>query len=156
MPAHVIFSQVDSKPAGFSKVWLQDIVRHQLKFNGVLFSDDLSMAGACAVGDISARVHAAITAGCDIALVCNDRVAAHEAAEAARDLPYPNQRRIKTMCGQIPVWQGDLESTCQQFPHWQHAKDTILQTFFGAQTLTESANDACDLADPTNYKLNKL
>lgn len=156
MPAHVIFSQVDNNPAGFSKIWLQDIVRHQLKFDGVLFSDDLSMAGACAVGDISARVHAAINAGCDIALVCNDRIAAHEAAEAARDLPYPNQRRIKTMCGQIPVWQGDLESTCQQFPHWQHAKDTILQTFFGSQPLTESANDACHLADPTNYKPNKI
>lgn len=156
MPAHVIFSQVDNNPAGFSKIWLQDIVRHQLKFDGVLFSDDLSMAGACAVGDISARVHAAINAGCDIALVCNDRIAAHEAAEAARDLPYPNQRRIKTMCGQIPVWQGDLESTCHQFPHWQHAKDTILQTFFGSQPLTESANDACHLADPTNYKPNKI
>lgn len=156
MPAHVIFSQVDNNPAGFSKIWLQDIVRHQLKFDGVLFSDDLSMAGACAVGDISARVHAAINAGCDIALVCNDRVAAHEAAEAARDLPYPNQRRIKTMCGQIPVWQGDLESTCQQFPHWQHAKDTILQTFFGSQPLTESANDTCESVDPTNYKPNKI
>ena len=156
MPAHVIFSQVDDKPAGFSKIWLQDIVRHQLKFDGVLFSDDLCMAGACAVGDISARVHAAIKAGCDIALVCNDRVAAHEAAEAARDLPYPNQRRIKTMCGQIPIWQGDLESTCQQFAHWQCAKDNILQTFFGSQTLTESANNACHLADPTDYKLNEI
>ena len=152
MPAHVIFSQVDDKPAGFSKIWLQDIVRHQLKFDGVLFSDDLCMTGACAVGDVSARVHAAIQAGCDIALVCNDRVAAHEAAESARDLPYPNQSRIKTMCGRIPIWQGDLESTCQQFSHWQCAKDNILQTFFGSQTHPESSDNSCDLVDPTNYK----
>lgn len=129
MPAHVIFSQVDTKPAGFSKIWLKDIIRDQLKFEGVLFSDDLSMAGAQAAGDISERVQAAINAGCDIALVCNDRVAAHEAAKAAQDLPYPNQKRVKTMCGQIPVWQGDLEATCQQFDHWKQAKDTVLQTF---------------------------
>ena len=152
MPAHVIFSQVDNKPAGFSKIWLQDIVRHQLKFDGVLFSDDLSMAGAGAVGDISARVHAAIEAGCDIALVCNDRVAAHEAAQAAQDLPYPNQRRIKTMRGQIPIWTGDLETTCQQFPHWQQAKDTITQTFFSPNALAASVVSGKNIADPTDYK----
>ncbi len=157
MPAHVIFSQVDSKPAGFSKIWLQDILRQQLKFNGVLFSDDLSMAGAQAAGDVSARVKAAIEAGCDIALVCNDRVAAHEAAEAAQDLPYPNQKRIKTMCGQIPVWQGDLESTCQQFEYWQQARETVLETFFSAKIGVASSNDdlldnATGLKDPTVYK----
>ncbi|ALF59990.1 beta-N-acetylhexosaminidase [Psychrobacter urativorans] len=152
MPAHVIFSQVDNKPAGFSKIWLQDILRDQLKFDGVLFSDDLSMAGASAAGDISARVHAAINAGCDIALVCNDRIAAHEAAKAAQDLPYPNQNRIKTMCGQIPRWQGDLESTCQQFNHWQQAKNNIMQTFFETQMDTAATDNNTGLKDPTNYK----
>ena len=147
MPAHVIFSQVDNKPAGFSKIWLKDIIRQQLNFDGVLFSDDLSMAGAQAAGDVSARVKAAIEAGCDIALVCNDRVAAHEAAKAAQELPYPDQKRIKTMCGQIPVWQGDLESTCQQFDYWQQAKDNILQTFFASQPEAQA-----ELKDPTNYK----
>ena len=147
MPAHVIFSQVDNKPAGFSKIWLKDIIRQQLNFDGVLFSDDLSMAGAQAAGDVSARVKAAIEAGCDIALVCNDRVAAHEAAKAAQELPYPDQKRIKTMCGQIPVWQGDLESTCQQFDYWQQAKDNILQTFFPSQPEVQA-----ELKDPTNYK----
>ena len=150
MPAHVIFSQVDNKPAGFSKIWLQDILRDQLKFDGVLFSDDLSMAGASAAGDISARVHAAINAGCDIALVCNDRIAAHEAAQAAQDLPYPNQNRIKTMCGQIPMWQGDLESTCQQFDYWQQAKANIMETFF--ETQIDTADNTTNLKDPTNYK----
>lgn len=155
MPAHVIFSQVDDKPAGFSKIWLQDILRKQLSFDGVIFSDDLSMAAAQAAGDVSARVQAAVEAGCDIALVCNDRVAAHEAAEAAQELPYPNQERIKTMCGQIPEWQGDLESTCQQFNHWQQARQTVLQSFFSAQSevASSAADTSMEVKDPTAYKL---
>ncbi|WP_201526495.1 MULTISPECIES: beta-N-acetylhexosaminidase [Psychrobacter] len=159
MPAHVIFSQVDNKPAGFSKIWLQDILRKQLKFDGVLFSDDLSMAGAQAAGDISARVNAAIKAGCDIALVCNDRIAAHEAAEAAQDLPYPNQSRIKTMRGKIPMWQGNLQSTCQQFEHWQQAKDNVMQNFFNplsetllTDTSVKPKDSNIDKEDPTAYK----
>ncbi len=152
MPAHVIFPQVDDKPAGFSKVWLKDIIRRKLKFKGVLFSDDLCMTGAQAAGDISARVQAAIHAGCDIALVCNDRVAAHEAAEAAQELPYPTQRRIKTMCGQIPLWQGDLESTCQQFEYWQQAQKNVLTTFFSSSPDESPSITAKALKDPTLYK----
>ena len=152
MPAHVIFSQVDDQPAGFSKIWLKDIIRAQLNFDGVLFSDDLCMAGAQAAGDISARVKAAIEAGCDIALVCNDRVAAHEAAEAAQDLPYPNQSRIKTMCGQIPTWQGDLESTCRQFDYWQQAKQNVTETFFNPQSEAQVIRSAIESKDPTAYK----
>lgn len=152
MPAHVIFSQVDNKPAGFSKIWLKDILRKKLKYDGVIFSDDLSMAAAQVAGDVSARVRAAIGAGCDIALVCNDRVAAHEAAKAAQALPYPNQTRIKTMCGQVPVWQGDLESTCQQFAHWQQAKQNISQVFFSLQSDINSQKNTIEVKDPTVYK----
>ncbi|MFT4021334.1 MAG: beta-N-acetylhexosaminidase [Acinetobacter sp.] len=145
MPAHVIYPLVDSNPAGFSRYWIQEILRNQLQFDGVLFSDDLSMQAACVAGGADARIQAALQAGCDMGLVCNNRQAAYTALESIANLPLPNQERLEKMRGQIPAIK--IGETLDLGAKWQEIKARI-DAFQHANT----AQNHHELRDPTTVQ----
>lgn len=106
MPAHVIYPHIDSACAGFSPVWVQQILRTELGFDGVVFSDDLTMDAAHSAGSIETRCELALSAGCDMVLVCNDNEAAMKVCdflEANPELPAADsQNRLQRMRGKYP------------------------------------------------------
>lgn len=100
MVAHVLYSQVDSQPAGFSRYWLTGILREAMRFQGVIFSDDLSMGGAEWAGNYPQRAQLALEAGCDMVLVCNQPQHAIEVVESLSNYNDPAaQLRLARMHG---------------------------------------------------------
>ena len=112
MPAHVIYPAVDDKPAGFSRTWLQDILRKRLRFDGVIFSDDLSMEGASTAGGIVERAEAAFEAGCDVVPVCNSPASVDKLLDgiARRPIAAALGKRLERMRGRA-ITDAALETS---------------------------------------------
>ncbi|MCD0503088.1 beta-N-acetylhexosaminidase [Bordetella petrii] len=120
MPAHVIYPKVDKQPAGFSRRWVQEILRGQLGYDGVVFSDDLTMEGATVAGDILARAQAALGAGCDMVLVCNRPDLADDLLERLEfDHPPESVARIRRL---MPRFDAPDWDTLQAESRYQNAR----------------------------------
>ena len=118
MPAHVLYPRVDSEPAGFSSFWLQRILRRELGFQGVIFSDDLSMEGAKRAGTITDRAIKALNAGCDMVLVCNDPAAVSQLLHTLPTQHDPvHNSRLARLHGRKRTSWAKLHND----PHWHQA-----------------------------------
>jgi len=122
MPAHVIYPEIDDKSVGFSRVWLQEILREKLSFNGVIFSDDLSMEGASSIGGYIERTEAAQDAGCDMLLVCNNRDACIDVLDNANlNIDQQSSTRLSTLLKTTTTtW-----SAMQKQPNWQQLNSKV-------------------------------
>jgi len=126
MAAHVVFEQVDSVPASFSRKWLVDELRGKLGFSGAVFSDDLSMEGASVMGSIPERATRALQAGCDMVLVCNNRDAAVKTLQAVNFAPDPvSLMRIARLRGVGGMSDSELFASAQ----WRRCLDEVQNQF---------------------------
>jgi len=124
MPAHVVYKQVSDELAGFSTYWLQEVLRDQLKFQGVIFSDDLTMAAAGEAGSYPARAQAALKAGCDMILVCNNPQGAEEVLDSLVEYSNPvAQMRLVRMHGRKSVPRHRMHLDVR----WKNAMDKLAQ-----------------------------
>ena len=136
MPAHVIYPQVDNKPAGFSNFWLQEVLRKKCHFEGAIISDDMSMQAAKSFGDIVAGVETALNAGCDLVLVCNDPIAADTVIAQVKwqGSALNHARLIRLQAhGKFtmeklhldPVWQSAVQAVNRVF-NYQEVQEALL------------------------------
>ena len=126
MPAHIIFPAFDDNAVGFSPYWLQTVLRQQLGFDGVIFSDDLSMEGAVYVGGFIERAEAAQQAGCDMLLVCNNRSGAIDILDHANlTVDAKSSARLQRM---LKTTNTSFEQLATS-PLWQAAKEAVSIAF---------------------------
>jgi len=136
MMAHVVYERVDSLTAGFSKIWVDSVLRQQLGFEGVVFSDDLSMNGAESVGGYAERARLSLAAGCDILLVCNNSIGADEVLDSLQGYNNPtSQLRMVRLHGKPSASIKNLFST----PKWHQA--TAVLEAFNRQSIPSESGD---------------
>jgi beta-N-acetylhexosaminidase len=130
MLAHIVYEQVDPRPAGFSEYWIERELRSRLGFGGAVFCDDLSMKATSDFGSMADRARLALDAGCDMILVCNDRDAAHEAVDALREYSNPlSLVRLARLHGTGQVLRGTLLASdewrvvTERIRHWSDRPD---------------------------------
>lgn len=127
MPAHVIYPKVDTLPAGFSKIWLHSVLRQELGFEGVIFSDDLSMEGASVAGSVVKGAELALEAGCDAVLICNRPDLADQLLsklKVSKAKQAQSATRLNRLMPQAPAFPWD---TLQNEVEYQHAKGLLQQ-----------------------------
>lgn len=122
MAAHVVFADVDDRPAGFSRRWMHNELRGRLGFDGAIFTDDLSMAGASVIGDMPARAKAALEAGCDVLSLCNDRQGVLQVIESLRGSEDPlSQVRMARLHGKPGLTREALHASID----WQACEGAV-------------------------------
>jgi len=123
MPSHVVYAQCDELPCGFSQFWLQKILKQSLGFTGAIISDDISMHGASFVGDHLSRTRAAIEAGCDLILACNDPVAALTILDGLQTPKKSNESIITSLLGD----KSKLSLPLSKNNNWIDSKRLLLE-----------------------------
>jgi beta-N-acetylhexosaminidase len=127
MVAHVLFSAVDPAPASLSARWIRDVLRGELRFQGVVLSDDLSMGGAAAAyGDVVTRARQALSAGCDMLPVCNSRASVVELLERLDLEPQPaSSLRLVRLHGRAGA---PARAALEASPQWAQARELLAST----------------------------
>ncbi len=118
MPAHVLFPNIAKELAGFSPFWIQQILRKRFQFEGVVFSDDLSMEAATMAGDCLVRTEMALAAGCDMALICNQ---AEKVEQVLDQLNYQNDVVSKTRLARMHGCSALSPEKLRLEPKWKNA-----------------------------------
>lgn len=123
MPAHIVYPEVDANAVGFSDYWLKHILRNQYQYKGVIFSDDLNMEGAGVAGDYVMRSTAALNAGCDMILICNNRSAAISILDRLPRQYFLSLEKYQGLQGRFSYTNTELQRSSE----WQAKSDVLKQ-----------------------------